>query len=311
MDKETAIQQCRASLTGSLLIALTCCGPAVVAQAPKPAAPQTSGVRPRAPVIVPGGPIVSVDPGKILSLQASAEGADSYQWRLQGKGSIADSNSPVVLYTAPEEGGTMAALTVVARNQAGESPASAITVSVRTRASIPLDALAIPAGWMSGGKHPEAFIRLSAGSNCRPGSRCQQFTYKPKGTWGGIYWWPVGCGTFGTPKAWEALRTGSCAIDLRREAKIGEIQSLSFWARGARGGEVIELRVGGPDILPRPGSSTGKVTLGTDWKPYDIDLTTLDLSRSAGLFVWIATDLDNPQGAVFFLDDLRFEGLKP
>jgi hypothetical protein len=121
----------------------------------------------------------------------------------------------------------------------------------------------------------------------------------------------VGCGTSGTKEAWEALRTGGCAIDLRREAKIGEVRSLSLWARGAQGGEVIELRVGGPDIPPQPGSSTGKVSLSTSWKRYEIDLTTLDLSRSAGLFVWIATDLDNPRGAVFFLDDLRFEGLKP
>lgn len=204
----------------------------------------------------------------------------------------------------------MALLTVIARNGAGVSPASSITVSVRSRALMSLDAAGIPAGWMSG-KDPASFIELANGSNCRPGSQCMKFTYKFGGGWGGVYWWPIGCGSSGTPAAWEAVKSGSCAIDVRKAAGFGEVRSLSFWIRGANGGEVIELKTGGPDILPSPGRSLGKITLDTGWKQHRIELSGVDMSRAVGLFVWIAEDLANPQGAVFYLQDVQFEGLKP
>lgn len=266
--------------------------------------------QPEAPAITPGGPVVAVNPGKILTLRAHSEGAEAYEWRLQGKGSLEETKVPVAVYKAPEEGGATAVLTVVARNAAGTSPAASVTVTVRSRGSVPLDSLGIPAGWMSPGD-PSSSLSLRQGKQCRPGSRCIELSYKPGGGWGGIYWWPPGCGPSGTPQAWESARTGTCAIDLRAATGMHEVTRLSFWARGSKGGEVVEFKIGGRDILPIPGRSLGSVTLKPEWTEHAIELGNIDPTKFVGLFVWTATDLDNPQGATFSLQDLRFEGLKP
>jgi hypothetical protein len=97
---------------------------------------------------------------------------------------------------------------------------------------------------------------------------------------------------------------------------------LKFWARGENGGERIDFFLAGvgwsvesglPEA-PFPGSSRRHPELGTtfvlssDWQEYAIeDLPTLDLSYVLGGFGWVATDLDNPSGAVFYLDDIEYE----
>lgn len=113
--------------------------------------------------------------------------------------------------------------------------------------------------------------------------------------WAGIYWQ--------APAYDWGDRTGG--FDLSGAAR------LTFWARGAAGGEKIEFLVGG--ILGQyadsvqPARSTGVVTLTANWQQYTIDLTGVDLSRIAGGFAWTATQADNPGGATFYLDDIRFE----
>lgn len=301
---------------GILAVFYLGCGPVIASPVlpgtgtPNAPSGAATAAQPQAPVITPAGPVLTVEPGKILTLQASSPGADRYEWRLQGEGSIADADSPVVFYTAPETGGTLAVLIVAARNGAGVSPVSSVTIRVRSKASVALDAVGIPAGWMSGGGNPAAFLKLSGGGDCRQGSPCLRFSYQAGGSWGGIYWWPVSCGTSGTAAAWEQVKTGACAIDLRKGTGLGDVLRFAFLARGENGGEVLEFRVGGPDILPSPGRSSGKVTLSKDWQVYSINLEDIDTTRTVGLFLWTATDLANPRGAVFYLQDLRFEGLK-
>ena len=100
-------------------------------------------------------------------------------------------------------------------------------------------------------------------------------------------------------------------------------ESLTFWAKGAVGGEVIEFFVGGvgrdpasgqpielyPDSAPLyPASSPQRVfTLANQWEPFTFDLTGLDMSYVLGGFGWVATAASNPDGAVFYLDDMYFE----
>ena len=51
----------------------------------------------------------------------------------------------------------------------------------------------------------------------------------------------------------------------------------------------------------------GPVVLTTDWQQFTIDLEGKDLSSISGGFCW-ATNLDvNPDGATFYLDDIRYE----
>ena len=47
--------------------------------------------------------------------------------------------------------------------------------------------------------------------------------------------------------------------------------------------------------------------LTQEWKQYEIDLSGKDLSYISGGFCW-ATNLDvNPDGVVFYLDDIKYE----
>ncbi len=97
--------------------------------------------------------------------------------------------------------------------------------------------------------------------------------------------------------------------------------ALTFWARGASGGEQIDFFVAGvgrdPDssepIAPYPDSSSripsqgNRYTLSTTWQKITIDLTGHDLSYVLGGFGWVASSLYNPAGATFYLDDIQYE----
>jgi hypothetical protein len=85
---------------------------------------------------------------------------------------------------------------------------------------------------------------------------------------------------------------------------------VSFWARGEKGGEVAEFKVGDDTLCPLPGRSSDSLTLTADWRKYEIDLAGLDMRRAVGLFTWVATELHNPQGATIYLDDVQFEGTR-
>ena len=93
---------------------------------------------------------------------------------------------------------------------------------------------------------------------------------------------------------------------------------LTFWAKGQQGGEQIEFFVGGvgrnPDTgnptTPFPGSTPVvkiTVSLSPAWQQYEIDVSNHDLSYVLGGFGWVANTSNNPNGAVFFLDDIQYE----
>ncbi|MCW5852109.1 MAG: hypothetical protein KIT87_18695, partial [Anaerolineae bacterium] len=48
-------------------------------------------------------------------------------------------------------------------------------------------------------------------------------------------------------------------------------------------------------------------TLTTQWTQYSIDVSQADLHYVLGGFGWVANALNNPQGAVFWLDDVRYD----
>jgi hypothetical protein len=96
--------------------------------------------------------------------------------------------------------------------------------------------------------------------------------------------------------------------------------ALHFWARGQAGHEVIDFFVGGvgrnadtgeptepfPDSTPRYPPRPHTFELTTDWQQFDLDLTGLDLSYVLGGFGWVASAQSNPNGAVFYLDDIEY-----
>jgi len=95
--------------------------------------------------------------------------------------------------------------------------------------------------------------------------------------------------------------------------------TLRFWARGERGGERIEFFHGGigrdavtgapiapyPDSSPRYPSIGTTFTLTTNWQLIEIDVSQLNLSHSLGLG-WVANAPNNPQHAVFYVDDVEY-----
>ena len=63
-----------------------------------------------------------------------------------------------------------------------------------------------------------------------------------------------------------------------------------------------------PDSSPRlPPYGSGVRTLTTSWQQFTISLVGADLSYVLGGFGWVADGNHNPNGAVFYLDDIQFE----
>lgn len=147
-------------------------------------------------------------------------------------------------------------------------------------------------------------LQSNAGS-CHTGSDCMRWTYRTGVGWGGVLWWPFGC-------TWETASNHSCSISVLEAGDFSAVYRLSFWARGENGGERIEFTVGSDPggIPPTPKRSLGTITLGSGWQRYEINLSGMDLSNAISLFYWGASDDNNPGGAVFYLDDIQFEGIR-
>lgn len=154
----------------------------------------------------------------------------------------------------------------------------------------------IPSGWM--GDYSDLKLDVGAADNPYFGKSSIKITYDNKATngarWAGMYWqYPA--------NNWGGADGG---FDLSRAKK------LTFWARGEKGGERIEeFKVGGimGEYSDSDTAGIGPVVLDKEWKQYTIDLTGKDLSYIIGGFAW-ATNLDvNPDGAVFYLDEIKYE----
>jgi hypothetical protein len=154
----------------------------------------------------------------------------------------------------------------------------------------------IPSGWM--GDYGD--IKLDTGSTEDPylGDTCLKIIYNGKGAqgarWAGIYWQQPA-------NNWGAIDAG---FDLSKATK------LTFWARGEKGGERIEeFKVGGimGEYSDSDSAGIGPVILNKEWTQYTIDLKGKDMSYIIGGFCW-ATNVDvNPEGATFYLDEIKYE----
>ncbi len=141
----------------------------------------------------------------------------------------------------------------------------------------------VPSGWM--GDWLDLSFSGNWYDNPRSGNSCIKTTYSAKGTqgnqWAGIYWQ--------YPENNWGEKPGN---DLTGATK------LTFWARGEKGSEKAEFKVGGINRSPfndqqKPyqdscdALSTGIVLLTDEWREYSIDLIKPDsfavyTSRNAG-----------------------------
>jgi len=154
----------------------------------------------------------------------------------------------------------------------------------------------IPSGYM--GDYSDITIDQASFDNPHGGTTAIKVVYKTDmsqgARWAGVYWQ-------NPANNWGDRQGG---YDLTGATK------LTFWARGEEGTEIIrEFKMGGisgayPDTDT---ASIGPIVLTKEWKQYTIDLEGMDLSYIIGGFCWVASSLDNPQGAVFYLDDIIYE----
>lgn len=112
--------------------------------------------------------------------------------------------------------------------------------------------------------------------------------------WAGVYWADP-CNNWG---------------DKRGGFDLTGYKNLRFKAKGEKGGEYIEFFAGGITGQIEDGDSDrvgmDAVSLTKEWKDYAIDLKGSDLSHIIGGFGF-STSLDyNPDGIVFYLDDIRY-----
>jgi hypothetical protein len=87
--------------------------------------------------------------------------------------------------------------------------------------------------------------------------------------------------------------------------------SVSFFARGKLGGEIVTFGVGGIAAAGKPyhddWSRERMVTLTTSWTAYTIDVSAVVYDDVLGGFRWSAASAQNPAGLDFYLDDIEWK----
>lgn len=153
----------------------------------------------------------------------------------------------------------------------------------------------IPSGWM--GDYGDVKVNDKWKEMPHQGMNTLKFTYTANETqgagWAGVFWQ--------NPANNWGVRDGG--FDLSGKKK------LTFWARGDKGGEIIDkFQVGGitGEYNDSDSVAIGPVVLTNKWQEYTIDLSNADVSYISGGFCWVASKADNPEGATFYIDDIIY-----
>jgi len=152
-----------------------------------------------------------------------------------------------------------------------------------------------PSGWVG---DYDAIRRVSWEENPHSGKNCLRFRYTgrtPQGAgWAGVYWQnPV--------NNWGDVKGGY---------NLDGAKKLTFWARGEKGGEIIvRFGIGGIGGIYPDSSKTemGPIVLEKEWRQYSLDLSDKDISYISGGFYWMTDKTSNPDGAMFYIDDIKYE----
>ena len=90
---------------------------------------------------------------------------------------------------------------------------------------------------------------------------------------------------------------------------LSEAKTLAFWAKGEKGGEIVEFTVGGAaaNFPDSDTVSTGPVVLNEEWTEYTLPLSSYQMFYIATGFGFVVKQDQNPYGCVFYLDDVRYE----
>jgi hypothetical protein len=139
----------------------------------------------------------------------------------------------------------------------------------------------------------------NAGGDCFTATWAATLAAGAASAWAGVYWQSPA-------NNWGALPGKAIAPGA---------QKVSFYAAGAKGGEVIQLSVGGinangADPSLKYGDTFGikapPITLTTDWTQYEISLQGAQYTTVLGGFCWVATSTTG-QSVTFYIDDIQWE----
>ncbi len=151
----------------------------------------------------------------------------------------------------------------------------------------------VPAGWM--GDSASVQMVEDCRENPRSGETCMKWIYDTRGmkihSWAGVYW------------QFPAANWGN--IDGGYD--LSKAKSISFWARGKTGKEIIEFKAGGiygvfPDTME---VHLNSIKLTREWKKYELDFSDADRRHVNGGFCWVAKlEGQKTSEVVFYLDDI-------
>ncbi len=149
----------------------------------------------------------------------------------------------------------------------------------------------VPSGWMGNQKG----LRVDEKSTTNPhsGKTCIRVEYREPSNWAGVVWQSPANDWGDRPGGWNWEGA----------------KRVTFWARGAAGGETVKFDLGlyGREkaFYDTGKGSTGPVTLTQEWTRLTIDLQGQDLTRIKSGFAFA---LEAKGKAVeFFLDDIQVE----
>jgi hypothetical protein len=161
-----------------------------------------------------------------------------------------------------------------------------------------------PSGFMGDGEYAGKYVTFSGADRTAPHSLPTSvkvtYTIAPNSPnrWAGMYW-------LNEPDNWGD-RPGTNYSGRR-------LSSVSFWARGETGTEVVEFKAGGINNPKKKyhdsfSATIGRVTLSREWRRYVIDIKGADLTSVIGAFCWVVSADFNPGNRViFYLDDVYME----
>jgi len=148
----------------------------------------------------------------------------------------------------------------------------------------------VPSGFM--GASRAIVVDQSSKEKPHEGEHCIKCEYNLAGEWGGVVWQ--------SPENDWGDKPGGL--------NLSGAKRLSFWAKGSAGGEKITFGVGLID-RKKPYFDTVKeevkVTLTSEWKKYEIDLSDSDCGRVKCGFFWSLPG--QGKALKFFLDEIQFD----
>ena len=158
----------------------------------------------------------------------------------------------------------------------------------------------IPSGWMGDGEYGKKYVNLDNSWSQNPHSEphCVRIKYTTgPHRWAGIYWQ-------NKPDNWGDY----IGVNFQPSG----YKKLSFWAKGEKGGEIVEFKAGGIRVPNKKyidsfEASSGRILLDNYWQQYTIDLDEKNLSSIIGGFCWVlSSDYNIEKTVIFYLDDVKY-----